>query len=301
MHRSTRMLAILMRLQHGPSTLRQLAASFDCSTKTIQRDIEELVSLNIPVIANRGYGGGIAIDPGWWLGPLNLSPAEIETIILAMENAPFLPGRDEVLAKVRAAVRPGRFDPVADNSTKPVIRQADSPVMHDTLAAIRNVMQRQLWCRIDYHGGSKPGWRLILPQHLHITENRWYLRAIDERSRESRVFRLDRIRDLQPALGPANARAIIDHARSLPTYNSEEFPEVVANLTDAGMRFCLDHPDFQRWVSGHELRFRCPPHDYGYCAREMLRMGADCTIEGPPDLVTEIKRQVTALHHHIVN
>lgn len=300
MHRTTRMLAIIRRLQGSTSTLQQLAAEFECSTKTIQRDLDELLGIGVPVVATRGQHGGIAIESGWWLGPLNLTPSEIETIILAMESATFLSDRDDVLAKIRAAVRPHRFDDIDQHALKPHIQPNTSQQHSDHLASIRSVMARDLWCRIDYVGGSNPGWRLVLPEHLRILENRWYLIAIDERSRESRTFRLDRIRDIQPTLAPAQATEIVAAARAVADYHSEEFPEIVVHLSDEGVRFCQDQWHLQQALEGNTLRFRCPPSEYGYYAGELIRIGTECEIISPPGLIEAVHQRLAQISEHLL-
>ncbi|MCO5226970.1 MAG: WYL domain-containing protein [Thermomicrobiales bacterium] len=300
MHRTTRMLAIVMRLQGRAATLNQLAAEFECSTKTIQRDLDELLGIGVPITTNRGRHGGISIEAGWWLGPLNLSASEIETVILAMESATFLADREDVLAKVRAAVRPHRFDDIDQHALKPHIQRNASQQHTDNLASIRSVMARELWCRIDYVGGSNPGWRLVLPEHLRILENRWYLIAIDERSRETRTYRLDRIRDIQPTLAPPNASEIVDAARSVSDYHSADYPEIVVNLTDAGVRFCQDQWHLQQALEGNTLRFRCPPSEYGYYAGELIRIGTECEIVSPPELIEAVRQRLQHISNQLL-
>lgn len=298
MHRSTRMVGIILRLQKGRHTLSDLAEHFGCSTKSIQRDLHEMLSIGVPIITTRGASGGVSIDPAWWLGPLNLSEVEIETIIIAIENAPFLPGGDEVLAKIRTAVRPGRFDRVADDKTRPQLGDTQRADLTNFPDEIRRFIRRGLWLRINYSGGSTPGWRTILPQQLHISEGRWYLASIDERSRDFRTFRLDRILRLEPTIGPSDHAEIIKHARSLPAYSSSTYPEVIAELTPAGVDFCRDHPRLRHCLQGSTLRFHCPPSDYRYQANDLLRMGTDCRVIAPTELIREmIRRTYENLHH----
>lgn len=299
MQRTVRMLGILMRLQRDPSTLADLAAQFECSTKSIQRDLDELLVLGIPVLTSRGHGGGISIDPSWWLGPLNLTADEIETIILAIENAPFLPGGDDVLDKVRAAVRPSRFDIVAQNDARPHLGQPAVGEPASVLADVRKVMDRGLWARIDYRGGSQPGWRAVLPERLFVMENRWYIDAVDERSRAFRRFRLDRISTMEPTVGPANAIDIVDTAHGEPEYTSEVYPEVRARLTRAGLAFCQDHPRLRHCLMDGGLAFRCPPSDYPFQARDLLRMGTNCTVLAPPELIDEMRRVIAEMSNHL--
>lgn len=299
MHRSLRMLQIAMHLQHRNSNLAELSAKFECSTKTIQRDLNEMISIGIPIISTRGRNGGVHIDPSWWMGPLNLTTDEIETIVLAMENAPFLPDIDAVLAKVRAAVRPSRFDAVAEDASLPAIEHGRTFETTGVLTSIRNVMNRDMWCEIDYQGGSKPGLRTILPAEIYVANLRWYVSAVDERSRDHRNFRLDRIASLRPTLGPSDAEAIIERARNRPEYKSPDHPQIIAELTEVGLRFCEDHPRFHSCLVDGMLRFHCPPSDYPYMARDLIRMGTNCRVLAPAELKEEMLRATTEMLEHL--
>ena len=301
MHRTVRMLAILLELQNGATTIGALSETFECSRKTIQRDISALVDLQLPVISSAGANGGISIDPAWTLSPMNLTPEEIETTILALENARHLPASEQTLTKIRNAAKPVYFDAVALDPQRPMIRRTPLSDMPDGVNRVRKVMQRNLWCRFDYSGGSQPGWRLVLPEALHIAEGRWYLRAIDERSRANRVFRVDRIRDIVPALAPNNADEIVTAARAQPDYDSDVFPEVVVDLTPAGLAFCRDHSHFHHVIVNDQLRFRCPPTEYLYLARELVRMDTDCRVISPPVLIQTMQNHVAKIATHLGN
>lgn len=299
MHRSLRMLGIIMHLQHGSSTLGALAERFECSTKSIQRDLDAMLSIGIPVVTTRGRNGGVSIDASWWMGPLNLTPEETEAIILAMENADFLPNRDEVLAKIRTAVRPAQFDTIIDDNLRPRVSHHGIGDSQNVQAEVRRIIARDLWCRIHYLGGANPGWRLVLPIELHISNHRWYMTAVDQRSQEFRTFRLDRIQGIEPTLGPSNAADIIEHAESKPEYGSTIYPEVIVDLTPAGITFCEDHPRLRDCLVAGKLQFRCPPSDYSYMARDLMRMGTDCRVIAPHAFIQEMRRMVLEMSEHL--
>lgn len=299
MHRTLRMLGILLELQRGPTTIAVLANTYECSRKTIQRDLAAIVELGIPVLRAAGSSGGVSLDPSWSMAPMNLTREEIETAILALEHATHLPAAGQTLAKIRHATKPAWFDAVATLADRPVAHTSAPMEMPEIVARLRNVMQRDMWCRIDYSGGSNPGWRILLPEELTILDGRWYLRAVDARSADRRNFRVDRVRDVVPALAPLEAAEIRQRAESRPPYQSEAFPEVVVDLTDKGIQFCRDHHHFHRSLSGNRLSFRCPPGEYRYIAREILRMGTDATIVAPPALIQAARDVITEMQRHL--
>lgn len=64
--KSDRLLSILLLLQtRGPVPATELAERLDVSVRTIYRDIEALSASGVPVYAERGRHGGIALLPGF--------------------------------------------------------------------------------------------------------------------------------------------------------------------------------------------------------------------------------------------
>ena len=59
-----RLLEILFYLlkSNSKTTTKQLADIFNVSQKTIQRDLDKLSILGIPIISYRGVNGGIELD-----------------------------------------------------------------------------------------------------------------------------------------------------------------------------------------------------------------------------------------------
>ena len=75
--RASRLLAILIMLKgKGRLTAQTLAERFEVSTRTIYRDIDELSAAGVPIIADRGVGGGIALARKYESDFSALTPAE---------------------------------------------------------------------------------------------------------------------------------------------------------------------------------------------------------------------------------
>ena len=89
-----------------PRSARDLAARYEVSARTIERDILALQESGVPVYAEPGRRGGYAIDKTMTLPPVNFTAAEMVAIAVALardEGTPFAAATRSALRKVMAA------------------------------------------------------------------------------------------------------------------------------------------------------------------------------------------------------
>jgi predicted DNA-binding transcriptional regulator YafY len=85
--RADRLLTILLLLQSSRRlTARQLAQRLEVSERTIHRDMEALGIAGVPVVAERGNGGGWALLEPYRTDLHGLNPGEAEALALAQPN-----------------------------------------------------------------------------------------------------------------------------------------------------------------------------------------------------------------------
>src|SRR5712664_332399 len=79
--RADRLLSILLLLQaHRQLTSRNLADRLEVSERTIHRDMEALSGAGIPVVAERGTGGGWSLVGDYRTNLTGLNEAEIQSL-----------------------------------------------------------------------------------------------------------------------------------------------------------------------------------------------------------------------------
>src|SRR5438876_9136604 len=82
--RGDRLLSILLLLQaHRRLTARQLAERLEVSERTILRDMDALSGSGVPVVAERGAGGGWSLLDEYQTKLTGLSAPEIQSLFLA--------------------------------------------------------------------------------------------------------------------------------------------------------------------------------------------------------------------------
>jgi predicted DNA-binding transcriptional regulator YafY len=107
-NRTDRLYAIVEDLRASaprPRSARQLAARYEVSARTIERDILALQESGVPVYAEPGRRGGYAIDKTMTLPPVNFTAAEMVAIAVALardERTPFAAATRSALRKVIA-------------------------------------------------------------------------------------------------------------------------------------------------------------------------------------------------------
>src|SRR5262252_7586024 len=81
--RADRLLSILLLLQvHRRITAGELARRLEVSERTIHRDMEALGTAGVPVVAERGIGGGWSLMGEYRTNLTGLNEAEIQALFL---------------------------------------------------------------------------------------------------------------------------------------------------------------------------------------------------------------------------
>jgi len=212
MNRTDRLYGIVEDLRAAAPlrrSARQLAANYEVSVRTIERDISALQQVGVPIYADTGRRGGYAIDPARTLPPLNFTPAEAVAVSVALRQvggSPFARAAGSALRKIMAAMpdheasaaremagRVGFIDPVTEPPAIPV-------VIEDALAA-RHVLRLHY---VDKNGA--PTERDIEPVMFLAKEENWYLVGWCRLRDELRAFRLDRVVAVRDTGEPVPAR-----------------------------------------------------------------------------------------------
>lgn len=78
---------LIYLLKKKKSTQGELAQIFEVSKKTIERDIDRLSYVGVPVFCQQGGGGGVYINENYKFGTSFFAPAEIAYIVAALHIA----------------------------------------------------------------------------------------------------------------------------------------------------------------------------------------------------------------------
>jgi predicted DNA-binding transcriptional regulator YafY len=112
MRRQTRLFALAeyLRGRRTGVTAETLAERFGVTPRTIYRDLDALRDASLPVQADRGRGGGYALDRNYTLPPVNFTAREAALLVAvghwaaSMRYVPFADTLGAALDKVRGAL-----------------------------------------------------------------------------------------------------------------------------------------------------------------------------------------------------
>lgn len=75
---------LIYLLKHKKTTYTELANYFEVSNKTIERDIDRLSSVGVPVYCQQGAGGGVYIDEKYKFATSFFTPEEVSHIVTSL-------------------------------------------------------------------------------------------------------------------------------------------------------------------------------------------------------------------------
>lgn len=199
--RADRLLSLLMLLQtRGTQTAQALAAELEVTERTIYRDVTALSAAGIPVYAERGPGGGIALVEDYRTNLTGLNADEVRALFMLSIPAPLdqLGVGDELrmaLLKLSAAL-PGsrRADEAAARQKIHLDAawwfQSEEPTPH--LKTIQSALWNNHMLDITYRSDFGTDVEMVLaPYGLVAKASVWYL--VGARDDHLRVLRISRV------------------------------------------------------------------------------------------------------------
>ncbi|WP_406464631.1 YafY family transcriptional regulator [Streptomyces sp. NBC_00111] len=213
--KSDRLLSILLLLQtRGLVPAGELAERLEVSVRTIYRDVEALSASGVPVYAERGRNGGIALLPGFRTDVSGLTADEARALfVVAAQGAHAALGLDAALGsalrKVMAAL-PAPHRPAAEQTSRRILvdpvrwmsgppAAVDVGELHDAVFA-----DRRLSLHYRHSGTDTPRVYTVDPYGLVVKAGVWYLAA--DLDGAPRLFRADRVERAAPTGEPVVRR-----------------------------------------------------------------------------------------------
>lgn len=284
-------------LERPGASVAEAAEAFGVTARTIRRDLSHLDFCGLP-----GLGGGALFDvtieqdrvvvsmADELRRPLRLTPREALRLVLSLQAV------DEALGDELPALR-SAIDKVrhaADLPDGAAVAVAVGEGRSVWLGVAREALRDGRQVRLRYQGRADvaPRDRVVDPWQLDVTPDGWYLHGHDVEAGGHRVFRLDRVADLE-VLGTPMSRPRPDRALPEPRFEpGEDAVEVVVRLRRPArwLADALAHDDMHDTGDWLDVRFRT---DAPQWVVRLLLMGLpDVEVVSPPRVVELFQAEV---------
>jgi predicted DNA-binding transcriptional regulator YafY len=322
---ASRLLSILMLLQtRGRMSATALAREFEVSVRTIHRDIDQLSAAGVPVYADRGRAGGFQLMDGYRTKLTGLTKPEAEALLLAGLPGPaaqlgladmLSAARLKLLASLPANLQrdaervASRFhlDPVGwfrDNEPLPSLR------------TVATAVWQEKYLKTRYRNAGELYARKLGPLGLVLKAGVWYLvaqsSASSSESRKSKSIRTYRVAAMvdpeatEETFTRPKAFDLAAHwEKSARAYESGAYPiraevrlspkgaarlsMLGAYVRDESLR-TAGKPDRRGW---RRCTVPLEPGETGLL--ELMRLGDEMEVLGPPDLRAKMGQMLAAM------
>ncbi len=303
--RLPRLLALVPYLLNRPAiTVKEAAADFGITPKQLRKDLELLWMCGLP-----GYGPGDLIDLSFegetitvsfdagMNRPLRLTAAEASSLLVALRALADTPGvvdTDAVqraLAKIESAV--GKAQPAGMVVGLGAFERGETAEIR---AAVQDAVKRERAVRIRYYSQSHDAMsdRIVDPMRLLLVEGRGYLEAWCRSALGVRLFRLDRIDEVEvldeASVPPPHAK-LTDTSEGL--FQPRDDQKIAVLLLEPDAHWVAEYypVDHVAELSDGRTRVLMRYDDPSWMVRLLLGLGGDVHVEKPAELAAEVVRR----------
>ena len=202
MRRTERLFALseALRARRTGITAEALAERFNVSLRTMYRDLESLRAASLPVHAERGRGGGYALDRSYALPPVNFTAREASLLVTAgrllidQRWMPFTDTLATALDKVESALPPrGQRDLAALRRSLSFVGVPARSCEREVREVIESAWIEQRPLRIRYDGARGEADRTVRIRSVVMERTETLLNCDDLDKGEARQFKLHKV------------------------------------------------------------------------------------------------------------
>ncbi len=183
-------------LDKGQATALELAEQFEVSVRTIYRDIDFLSGAGIPIYTQIGRNGGIHLMNDFVLDKVILSQEEKQEILTALQSINTAQNihSNQTLQKLSAMSHLNSEDWLEIDFSRWGKKEFDNKKFELLKSAVIHYKAVKIHYASSYETISE---RIIHPYKLLYKANAWYTKAFCTEKQDLRIFKLNRILNLE--------------------------------------------------------------------------------------------------------
>jgi len=304
---------IIILKSHPGIKVKNLAQIFDTSYRTIYRDFQSLNSAGLPVYSSTGPHGGYYIDKHYFLPPLRFTGEEAASLFLAgnfllqQKGFPYQKYMQLALLKIENLLEKNNkkyIRDVKDSISFNIQKLKDYEDYNEIFSQLNKAILEKRQAHLKYYTISrdKITTRTVNPYHLMFRQGVWYLIAYCHWRKETKIFRIDRIKEIEVS----EEKFEIPAKFSLSTYMGKSWQ--VVRGKDQKIRVKI-YPPASRWAK-EEVRHptqkikKLPDGSIIFSAevsglievkKWILGMGKCAEVLAPKSLRKEIEKEITGM------
>jgi len=221
----------LRRMRHAV-TARRLGEEFGICSRTVYRDIQDLMNSGVPIHGEAGVG--YIIDKKYHLPPVTFTPDELEALALGISvvrnstDANFAAKAEAAFEKIQAIVPATSLHELQQISVHAMPNWGGNK-WNENFSDVREAIRQRKKIEMHYRDANKAiSKRVVQPLALYFFNPVWVLVSWCEKRNAFRNFRIDRIVDFEisdvyfPDDGDKNLAAYIRHENETCADTSQE-------------------------------------------------------------------------------
>lgn len=173
-----------------------IANQLEVSSRTINRDIDELCKSGIPIITQRGAGGGVYISKNFTIDKTLLTKDEVENMLIGLKSL------DSISIKPLSINLLQKIGYDTNNTTKSIavndcisidLSSHYKATLSNSIVTIKKAIEDNILIEINYTNINGVKDIYVEPYFLLFKWSSWYLYGYDTVKEDYRLYKLNRI------------------------------------------------------------------------------------------------------------
>ncbi|MGG5314338.1 helix-turn-helix transcriptional regulator [Enterococcus sp. AZ072] len=282
---------ITILLQKEKVTTAQLAERFEVSSRTIQRDIDNICKAGIPIVSMQGYGGGISIAEGYKINKTILTEKELSAIFMGLKSIDSI-SKDTYSQNLMEKLTNERSTILSDQNRVLIhLSSFHQESLTEKIDVIKQAISNRELISFQYYSEKGESQRVIEPYYIMFRWLAWYVYGYCLAKQDYRLFKLNRLSELQNAQTNYEERFISEKQLNFDDYIWIDDIKLIA-LFDTSVKYRLIDEYGPECITfdkqSGKLRFENVFTNRNHLTQWILSYGDAVRVIEPLELIDEV-------------